>query len=66
METLAFIVLTVLTIVSALIVVLPSTTEQVSDILRYCHDNNVKIVPRGGGTSLSGGALPAADAISLF
>ncbi len=48
-----------------LIVVLPETTEQVSAILGYCQDNNVKIVPRGAGTSLSGGALPAADAITL-
>ena len=41
-----------------LIVVLPETTEQVSQVLRYCHDNSVKVVPRGAGTSLSGGALP--------
>jgi glycolate oxidase len=48
-----------------LIVVLPETTAQVSEILRYCHDNGVKIVPRGAGTGLSGGALPLADAITL-
>ncbi|MGC2856399.1 FAD-linked oxidase C-terminal domain-containing protein [Novispirillum sp. DQ9] len=48
-----------------LIVVLPETTEQVSAILRYCHRNNVKIVPRGAGTSLSGGSMPLADAITL-
>ena len=48
-----------------LIVVLPETTKQVSDILKYCHANNVKIVPRGAGTGLSGGALPLADAITL-
>jgi glycolate oxidase len=48
-----------------LIVVLPETTDQVSQILRYCRDNNVKIVPRGAGTGLSGGALPLADAITL-
>jgi glycolate oxidase len=48
-----------------MIVVLPSTTEQVSKVLRYCHDNGVKIVPRGAGTSLSGGALPLADAVTL-
>ena len=48
-----------------LIVVLPETTEQVSAILAYCQDHQVKIVPRGAGTSLSGGALPAADAITL-
>ncbi len=48
-----------------LIVVLPETTAQVSEILAYCHDNGVKIVPRGAGTGLSGGALPLADAITL-
>ncbi len=48
-----------------MIVVLPETTAQVSRIMRYCNDNNVKVVPRGAGTSLSGGALPLADAITL-
>ena len=48
-----------------LIVVLPETTRQVSRILEYCAENAVKIVPRGAGTGLSGGALPLADAITL-
>ena len=48
-----------------LAVVLPSTTQQVSEVLRYCHANGVKVVPRGAGTSLSGGALPLADGILL-
>lgn len=48
-----------------LIVVLPETTQQVSEILKYCHANNIKIVPRGAGTGLSGGAMPLADAITL-
>jgi len=48
-----------------MIVALPETTEQVSQVLRYCHGNNVKIVPRGAGTSLSGGALPLEDGITL-
>ena len=48
-----------------LIVVLPETTEQISQILKYCNGAGVKIVPRGAGTSLSGGALPLADAITL-
>jgi glycolate oxidase len=48
-----------------LAVVLPSSTEEVSSILRFCHDNEVKVVPRGAGTSLSGGALPLQDAIVL-
>ena len=48
-----------------LAVVLPSSTEQVSKVLRYCHENGVRIVPRGAGTSLSGGALPLVDGILL-
>jgi glycolate oxidase len=46
-------------------VVLPGTTEEVSKILRFCHDNHIKVVPRGAGTSLSGGALPLEDSIVL-
>lgn len=48
-----------------LVVVLPQTVRQVSQILKYCHDNTVKVVPRGSGTSLSGGALPLEDAVLL-
>jgi len=48
-----------------LIVVLPETTDEISRILKYCNENNVKIVPRGAGTGLSGGALPLEDAITL-
>lgn len=48
-----------------LIVVLPENTEQVAAVLRYCHRNAVKIVPRGAGTSLSGGSMPLADAVTL-
>src|SRR4051812_877746 len=46
-------------------VVLPSTTEQVAQVLCFCRDHRVKVVPRGAGTSLSGGALPLADGIIL-
>jgi glycolate oxidase len=48
-----------------LLVVLPSTTDQVARVLRYCRDHKIKVVPRGAGTSLSGGALPLADGIVL-
>jgi len=48
-----------------LLVALPGTTEEVSKILRFCHDNHIKVVPRGAGTSLSGGALPLEDSIVL-
>jgi len=48
-----------------LVVVLPETTAQVSRILKYCHERNIRVVPRGSGTSLSGGALPLQDAVLL-
>jgi glycolate oxidase len=48
-----------------LAVVLPSTTQEVAAVLRFCRDEKVKVVPRGAGTSLSGGALPLADGIIL-
>ncbi|WP_170436344.1 FAD-linked oxidase C-terminal domain-containing protein [Ruegeria arenilitoris] len=48
-----------------MIAVLPSSTQEVSDILRICHDEGVPVVPRGAGTSLAGGALPTADCVIL-
>ena len=48
-----------------MVVVLPETTEQVSQVLGYCHDEGIKVVPRGAGTSLSGGALPLDDGVLL-
>ncbi len=48
-----------------MVVVLPETTQQVSEVLAYCHAEGVKVVPRGAGTSLSGGALPLADGVLL-
>jgi glycolate oxidase len=46
-----------------LVVVLPTSTEDVSRVLRYCHQAGIKVVARGAGTSLSGGALPSEDAV---
>ncbi|MDB9796899.1 FAD-binding protein [Candidatus Pelagibacter ubique] len=48
-----------------LAVVMPENTEEVSNILKFCHKENIKVVPRGAGTGLSGGALPLNDAILL-
>ena len=48
-----------------LAVALPTSTEDVSRLLRYCHANDIKVVARGAGTSLSGGALPAEDALVI-
>ena len=46
-------------------VVLPTTTDEVSRVLRLCDAEKVKVAPRGAGTSLSGGALPLTDGIVL-
>lgn len=46
-----------------LAVVLPTTTEDVAKVLAYCHNGRIKVVARGAGTSLCGGALPAEDSV---
>ena len=48
-----------------LVVVFPENTKEVSRILSYCNKNRIKVVPRGAGTGLSGGALPVADSLLL-
>jgi len=48
-----------------LIVVFPENTEEVSAVLKYCNKERIKIVPRGAGTGLSGGALPLEDCVLL-
>jgi glycolate oxidase len=48
-----------------MVVVLPSTVAQVAAVMKYCQANGIKIVPRGAGTGLSGGALPLEDGILL-
>lgn len=46
-----------------LAVVLPSSTAEVSAVLAYLDRHGVKVVPRGAGTSLAGGAIPQEDAV---
>ncbi len=48
-----------------LAVVLPEKVEQISQLMKWCKAEGIKVVPRGAGTSLSGGALPLADAVLL-
>ena len=48
-----------------LAVTLPRTTEEVAAVLRFCHLNGIRVIPRGAGTSLSGGALPLADSVVI-
>ena len=50
---------------SPMVAVLPSTVDQVSKVMAYCNAQGIRVVPRGAGTSLSGGALPLEDGILL-
>jgi glycolate oxidase len=46
-------------------VVLPENTNEVSEILKYCNSKEIKVVPRGAGTGLSGGAIPLKDCVLM-
>ena len=43
----------------------PRTTQQVSEVLKFCNTHNIKVVPQGGNTGLAGGALPLGPAVVL-
>ncbi|KAG0380822.1 hypothetical protein BGX24_004669 [Mortierella sp. AD032] len=45
------------------LVLKPSSTEQVSKILKYCNDHKLAVVPQGGNTGLVGGGVPVFDEI---
>jgi glycolate oxidase subunit GlcD len=48
---------------SADAVVLPSSTEEVAALMRWCYQNDVPLTPRGGGTGLAGGAIPISGGV---
>jgi len=48
-----------------LAVALPYTVEQAQQVVRYCYQNQIPVVPRGAGTGLSGGALPHEEGVLL-
>ncbi|KAF9437360.1 hypothetical protein BGZ76_001077 [Entomortierella beljakovae] len=47
------------------LVLKPSSTEQVSKILKYCNDEKLAVVPQGGNTSLVGGSVPVFDEVVI-
>src|SRR5499426_3487145 len=47
------------------VVVFPSSTEQVVEIVKVCNELNVPFLPRGAGTSLAGGCLPVGGGVML-
>ncbi len=49
----------------ALAVVRPADTAQVSAVMRYCHQEGIRVVPQGGNTSLLGGAVPTCEGSAL-
>ena len=46
-------------------VVFPKNEQEVSQVLKYCNDNNIKITPRGAGSGFTGGSLPVSGGIIL-
>jgi glycolate oxidase len=47
------------------VVVLPTTAEQVSQILKLANENRIPVTPRGAGTNVSGGSIPIKGGIVL-
>ena len=47
------------------VVVLPTTAEQVSQILKLADENRIPVTPRGAGTNVSGGSVPIKGGIVL-
>jgi len=47
------------------LVLRPSTAEEISQILIYCNKKQISVTTRGGGTGLSGGALPVKGGVVL-
>lgn len=47
------------------LVVLPRTTEQIAQVVKFCYEQEIPWVARGAGTGLSGGALPVEDCILI-
>ena len=47
------------------VVIKPKNVTEISAILKYCNEHHIPVTPRGGGTGLSGGALPVHGGVVL-
>jgi glycolate oxidase len=47
------------------VVVFPTSTEQIAQVVRTCHEFGVPFLPRGAGTSLAGGCLPVGGGVMI-
>ena len=43
----------------------PRSTQEVSQILRFCNDHDIKVTPQGGMTGLAGGGVPVGATVVL-
>uniref|UniRef100_A0A8C9JSK3 D-2-hydroxyglutarate dehydrogenase, mitochondrial n=1 Tax=Panthera tigris altaica TaxID=74533 RepID=A0A8C9JSK3_PANTA len=50
---------------SSVLLLRPRTTEEVSHILRHCHERNLAVNPQGGNTGMVGGSVPVFDEVIL-
>ncbi|XP_050228813.1 D-2-hydroxyglutarate dehydrogenase, mitochondrial [Mercurialis annua] len=50
---------------SSKLLLLPTTTDQVSEILNYCNSRHLAVVPQGGNTGLVGGSVPVFDEVII-
>jgi glycolate oxidase len=48
-----------------LAVVLPRSTTEVQAVMRFCASEGVAVVPRGSGTSLTGGVIPLEESVLI-
>ncbi len=46
-------------------IVLPTSTEQVSQVVKFAHDNRIRVIARGAGTNLSGGSVSIQGGIAV-
>lgn len=43
----------------------PTTTEEISECLKYCNEQRIAVVPQGGNTGLVGGSVPLHDEVVI-
>jgi glycolate oxidase len=46
-------------------IVLPTSTEQVSKVVKFAHDHKIPVIARGAGTNLSGGSVTVRGGIAI-
>ena len=47
-------------------IVMPASTDEVSKVVKFAHENGIPVVARGAGTNLSGGSSPTRGGIALL